>query len=100
LIIEWLPDAEVDLDEIFDFLAEDDPDAAGSQIRRIHGQVGKLTKKVSRKGIIGRVGGTMELIILRTPYIAVYRLVPGKCQILRILHSSRQWPNSFKLNAP
>jgi len=51
LIIEWLPDAEMDLEEIYDFIAEDDPDAADSQIRRIHGQVGNLTKKVSRKGI-------------------------------------------------
>jgi len=96
LIIEWLPDAEMDLDEIYEFIAEDDPDAADSQIRKIHRQVGGLAKKVSRKGIIGRVNGTMELVILKTPFIAVYRTIPGKYQILRILHSSMNWPNSFK----
>lgn len=96
MIVEWLPDADMDLDEIYEFIVEDDPDAADRQIRRIHGQVGNLAKKVSRKGRIGRVPGTMELVILKTPFIAVYRTVPGKYQILRILHSSQKWPNSSK----
>lgn len=95
MIIEWLPDAELDLDEIFEFIARDDLDAAYSQIETIHEQVGKMAAKVSRKGISGRIPGTMELVILETPYIAVYRTVPCRYQILRVLHSSRKWPKSL-----
>ncbi|HBA89832.1 MAG TPA: type II toxin-antitoxin system mRNA interferase toxin, RelE/StbE family [Geobacter sp.] len=96
MIIEWLPDADLDLDEIYEFIAEDDPDAADRQIGRILGQVGKLTEKVSRKGRIGRVPETMELVITKTPFIVVYRTVPGKNQILRVLHCSQKWPKSFE----
>jgi addiction module toxin, RelE/StbE family len=95
LIIEWLPDAELDLDEIYDFISEDNPDAADRQIARILGQVEKLPEKVSRKGRIGRVPETMELVITRTPFIVVYRAQPGRIQILRVMHSSLKWPNSF-----
>lgn len=38
-------------------------------------------------GHSGRVKGTRELVIVRTPYIAAYRIKGEKIQILRIL----QW---------
>jgi toxin ParE1/3/4 len=96
LIVEWLPDAVLDLDEIFEFIAQDNPDAAYHQIKMIHEQVGKLKEKLGRKGRKGRVPGTMELVIIGTPFVVPYRMMPGKYQILRVLHSSREWPNSFE----
>jgi toxin ParE1/3/4 len=40
----------------------------------------------------GRVHGTRELVITRTPYIAIYRLSSEAIQILRLLHGAQQWP--------
>ncbi|WP_374200774.1 type II toxin-antitoxin system RelE/ParE family toxin [Inquilinus sp. Marseille-Q2685] len=40
----------------------------------------------------GRIAGTRELVIRRTSYILVYRLAGDTVEILRILHSARQWP--------
>ncbi len=40
----------------------------------------------------GRVPGTRELIISKTPYIVPYQVSGDTLQILRVYHGSRQWP--------
>jgi hypothetical protein len=42
----------------------------------------------------GRVKGTRELVIGRSPFIAVYRIKGKRIEILRILHGAQQWPKS------
>lgn len=39
----------------------------------------------------GRVKGTRELVV-RPTYVMIYRVLPGEIEILRILHTARQWP--------
>ncbi len=43
----------------------------------------------------GRVPGTRELVIPRTPFIVPYRLVGNTIQILRVFHGTRRWPEAF-----
>jgi len=43
----------------------------------------------------GRVPGTRELVIPRTPCIVPYRLVGNTIQVLRIFHGARRWPETF-----
>jgi plasmid stabilization system protein ParE len=43
----------------------------------------------------GRIEGTRELVISRTPYIAAYRILGGTVQILRVLHGAQQWPEEM-----
>jgi toxin ParE1/3/4 len=43
----------------------------------------------------GRIEGTRELVISRTPYIAAYRIVDENIRILRILHGAQQWPEEM-----
>ena len=43
----------------------------------------------------GRVPGTREFVIPRTPYIVPYRLVGNTIQVLRVFHSARRWPEAF-----
>jgi plasmid stabilization system protein ParE len=38
------------------------------------------------------VAGTQELVIARTPFLAVYRIEADQIQILNLLHTSQQWP--------
>jgi len=40
----------------------------------------------------GRVPRTRELVIQRTPYIAIYALRSDLVFILRIVHGAQQWP--------
>jgi toxin ParE1/3/4 len=94
LIIEWLPAAQRDFDSIIDFIAADNPVAAIEQGDEIEEQVGSL-RQHRLLGRPGRVKGTRELVIVRTPYLAAYRIRGGKIQVLRILHGAQQWPESF-----
>ncbi|WP_417319534.1 type II toxin-antitoxin system RelE/ParE family toxin [Emcibacter sp.] len=45
-----------------------------------------------KSGRLGRVKGTRELIIPRTPFIAVYRIKGRRVEVLRILHDRQNWP--------
>jgi toxin ParE1/3/4 len=94
MIIEWLPAAEIYFVAIVDFIAEDNPQVAIEQGNEIETQIDGLSVH-SQRGRKGRVKGTRELVIVRTPYIAAYRIIAEKLQILRILHGARQWPVTF-----
>lgn len=94
MIIEWLPAAQRDFDSIIDYIASDNPLAAIEQGDEIERQVTGLLEH-RQLGRPGRVKGTRELVIVRTPYIAAYRLKRGKIQILRILHGAQQWPGAL-----
>jgi toxin ParE1/3/4 len=40
----------------------------------------------------GRIEGTRELVIQRTPYIIAYRMARDAVRILRVLHGAQNWP--------
>jgi toxin ParE1/3/4 len=40
------------------------------------------------------VTGTRELLIPRTPYLAVYSVSADTVLVLRVLHGAQQWPDS------
>lgn len=42
----------------------------------------------------GRVAGTRELVVPRTPYLIVYRIEQKAVVILRVLHGAQDWPPS------
>ena len=46
-------------------------------------------------GHAGRVLGTRELVIPKTPFIVPYRLQRNVIQILRVYYGARRWPESF-----
>ncbi|MBC8018716.1 MAG: type II toxin-antitoxin system RelE/ParE family toxin [Verrucomicrobia bacterium] len=94
MIIEWLPAAQRDFDAIIDFIAADNPLAAINQADEIEQQVEGLIEHRHR-GRAGRVKGTRELVIVRTPFIVAYCIKPGNIQILRIYHGAQQWPDAF-----
>jgi toxin ParE1/3/4 len=43
----------------------------------------------------GRLPGTRELIVGRTPYLVAYRIEGDTVEILRVIHSRQRWPNSL-----
>jgi len=86
--IIWEPEAEADLDAILEYIAKDNIEAAVHVTNEIYQQVSMMLAPVSRRGKKGRVVGTMELVILRTPYIAVYVKKGPLLRIIKVLHGS------------
>lgn len=91
--IIWSPEAIGDLISLRAYIAKDDPAAAQRVVQRILHDVERLLPKSPHIGRPGRVPGTRELVVPRTPYIVPYRLRGGTIQILRVYHGARRWPD-------
>jgi toxin ParE1/3/4 len=92
--LEWSIFAQADRNAIFDYIEADSPRAAIAVDARIREQVATLTR-FPQSGRPGRIEGTRELVISRTPYIAVYRITGDIVRILRVLHGARRWPDDM-----
>ncbi|MCK4761506.1 MAG: type II toxin-antitoxin system RelE/ParE family toxin [Candidatus Aminicenantes bacterium] len=92
--IRWLQRAVKDLEDIYEYTAAENPIAAGKQVEKIAAYV-EFLQDHPGMGRPGRVYGTRELVITKTPYIAAYRVKKNSLEILRILHGSRKWPVRF-----
>jgi addiction module RelE/StbE family toxin len=93
--LRWLKASVADLDEIFDYVAEDDVQAAARVLERIERAVNAL-KRHPELGRSGRVAGTREFVVAGLPYLVVYRISPShKIEILAVRHAARRWPHSF-----
>jgi addiction module RelE/StbE family toxin len=93
LATRWTRQAIADLDQVFDFVATTSPQAARAVIETIDRAVDGLTAH-PRLGRPGRVAGTRELAVPRTPYLVAYRLDRG-VEILAVIHGARRWPEAF-----
>lgn len=94
MILKWTEAAKKDIDSLIDYIAQDNLLAAigvGDEIER---QVNLLAEH-PKLGRIGRVKGTRELVINRTPYIAAYKISNDAIYILRVLHGARNWKKQF-----
>jgi len=91
--IVWSPEAIEDLTSLRGYIAEDDPAAARRVVLHIIKNVEELLSDNPQIGRPGRVPGTRELVIPRTPYIVPYRFQRPTIQILRVYHGARRWPD-------
>jgi addiction module RelE/StbE family toxin len=90
----WTRPALADLEAIGDFVARDNPNAAGRIVSRIVEAVETL-RDHSHLGRPGRIAGTRELVIADTPYLVPYRVVDDDVQILAVIHGARRWPDTL-----
>ncbi len=91
----WSPEAIDDLAVLRAYIEEDDPAAARRVALHIIHNVEALLRNNPEMGRPGRVPGTRELVIPKTPFIVPYRLVGNTIQVLRIFHGARRWPEAF-----
>jgi plasmid stabilization system protein ParE len=45
-----------------------------------------------QSGRRGKVSGTRELLVPRTPYVAIYEVRGDLVFVLRVIHGAQQWP--------
>ena len=92
--LTWSAFALADRDAIFTHIEADSPRAAIAVDEHIAQAVLRLVA-FPESGRPGRVPGTRELVIPRTPYVAAYALAPDRIRILRVLHGAQMWPEDF-----
>ncbi|HBL15236.1 MAG: hypothetical protein A2X36_03175 [Elusimicrobia bacterium GWA2_69_24] len=90
----WTRLALADLDNAYRYIAEENPSAALRVIARIEKAVAAL-RRHPELGRPGRVGGTRELIIPGTPFIAAYRIKDKRLEVLAVIHGARRWPEDM-----
>lgn len=90
----WSRFAFSDRDDIFSYIEAENPRAAVHVDERI-ADVARRLLDFPDSGRPGRVAGTRELVIPRTPYVAAYLVDGETVRILRVLHGAQIWPDEF-----
>ena len=86
----WSPESIHDLLALRAHIAERDPAAVKCVALHILYCVEYLLSENPKLGGRGRVPGTRELVIPKTPYIVPYRVLGSRIEIARVYHSSRR----------
>ena len=92
--VVWLKSALNNLDEIAEYISQENPQAASQVVDLIVEQVNQLTAQPAL-GRSGRVVGTRELVVSNTHYLVPYRIKNNTVEILRVFHTSRRPPTNW-----
>lgn len=93
--IRYTRDAVDDLDSIFDYISEDNREAALGMLERLENSILKLAENPR----IGAVLPTNDLSLVEPgyrrivvkPYLVFYRIGNGEVLIARVLHGRQDW---------
>ena len=92
--VRWQGDAINDLLQVRRFIAMDNPPAAARIANRIRSAVPELARQPGM-GRPGRVPATRERVLVDVPCIIAYRVEEDSVVVLRVLHTSRKWPETI-----
>jgi addiction module toxin, RelE/StbE family len=92
--VKWTRTALANLNDLAEYIAQDNPRAAAEMVDRIVAAIERL-KTYPALGRPGRVPNTRELVLTATPYIVPYRVKGKNIEILRVFHAARRWPDDF-----
>jgi toxin ParE1/3/4 len=94
-VILWTEQAARQLDQARDYIAVTNSEQVAERVTtRIVGTVQHLDS-FPLAGRPGRIPGTRELVISRTPFILAYAVAEDRVVILALYHGARQWPEAF-----
>ena len=93
--LRWTLLAERDLEKIAEYIGQDSPAAAARVLLELIDQAENLLPQYPAIGRPGRISGTRELVVGQLPYIIAYRVRDRDVEVLRVLHTSRAWPEDL-----
>lgn len=89
--VRWLRSGLRSIEIAQAFIAADNPQAAARLIDAVRSRA-QLLADNPKLGRVGRIPGTREMILGGMPFLIIYRLTPDEVQILRLLHTSQEFP--------
>jgi toxin ParE1/3/4 len=89
--IRWTEGADENLDQVEEYIAQDNPSAAIATVNKII-DAAQMLYDYPTIGKRGRERGTRELIVAGLPFIVIYALRREELVILRVLHTSMKYP--------
>ena len=92
--VRWTVPAANQLQQIFEYIAAGNPDAAARVVRRIRNSIHQVAR-MPNAGRTRRVAGTREAVVPGTSYLVAYRILEDMIHVLAILHGAQEWPESF-----
>jgi addiction module RelE/StbE family toxin len=90
----YTPRASSDPAEIYDYIAQDNPQAA----RRVVQIIRKAAEALPPNPMVGKAGrvvGTREFAVGRFPFVLAYRVEAEEVQVLTVIHTARMWPENL-----
>ena len=90
LKLKWTHRALRQLLDAQEYIARENPAAAKQVVERVAAAASRLLHH-PKLGRVGRIAGTYELVVNRTPYFVVYVLMDDTVQIVRVLHGKQSW---------
>ena len=94
MTILWSPQAIGHLADLREYLARDNPDAAGRVAATLLTAIERLAE-LPGLGRPGRITGTRELVVPRTPHVIPYRLRGDGVEIIAVFHGRQKWLKRF-----
>jgi addiction module RelE/StbE family toxin len=89
--LKWSLVADIELLKLVTYVHPRNRNAALKLHRRTRERVRQL-EKFAFSGRTGRMPGTRELVIGKSPYIAVYTVEADIVIVHHVFHTSQQWP--------
>lgn len=86
----WTPEAEQDRDEVWTYIATDNPRAAARMDELFSNAAARLADH-PKLGRTGKISGTRELVVHES-YRLVYEIDGEIVWILTLVHTAQQWP--------
>ena len=83
--------AESDVDEIWEYLAQDDPDAATAFVLRLEEQINTLERFPERCPLVreNELLGTAYRHLVYGNYRTIFKIIESRVIIMRVLHGAR-----------
>lgn len=93
-VLRWSSRARRELNAALLRSAEQDEERAAALYERINQATTHLQDHPAM-GRPGRIPGTRELVISRTPFVAIYTVERGVVRIVALHHTAREWPTTL-----
>jgi toxin ParE1/3/4 len=88
--VVWTPEAQQDRNDVWSYIAADNPRAA-ARMDELFSEAAARLASFPQLGKAGRIAGTRELIPHES-YRLVYEIEGDTIWVLALVHTARQWP--------